>query len=135
MKKCPWKLQLSSSKCHGEVATLVYFFFTKFASILMSASDVRKAEFELLNEMLCTIWYHLYNFKNVKNIHGGVLLLVKLQATACNFIKSNTTPWVFTRFLNWTNGTKSRNTSQMCGTWNNGLIQLGLIILSKKVLK
>ena len=20
------------------------------------------------------IWYHLYNFKNVKNIHGGVLL-------------------------------------------------------------
>ena len=23
---------------------------------------------------------HLYNFKNVKNTHGGVLLLVKLQA-------------------------------------------------------
>ena len=32
--------------------------------------------------MLCTIWYHLYNFKNVKNTHGGVLLLVKLQALA-----------------------------------------------------
>ena len=30
--------------------------------------------------MLCTIWYHLYNLKNVKNTHGGVLLLVKLQA-------------------------------------------------------
>ena len=30
--------------------------------------------------MLCAIWYHLYNSKNVKNIHGGVLLLVKLQA-------------------------------------------------------
>ena len=26
------------------------------------------------------IWYHLYNLKNVKNTHGGVLLLVKLQA-------------------------------------------------------
>ena len=26
--------------------------------------------------MLCAIWYHLYNLKNVKNIHGGVLLLV-----------------------------------------------------------
>ena len=25
--------------------------------------------------------YHLYNLKNVKNIHGGVLLLVKLHAT------------------------------------------------------
>ena len=25
----------------------------------------------------CTIWYHLYNLKNVKNTHGGVLILVK----------------------------------------------------------
>ena len=31
--------------------------------------------------MFCTIWYHLYNLKNVKNTHGGVLLLVQLQAT------------------------------------------------------
>ena len=31
-------------------------------------------------EMLCAIWYHLYNFKNVKKTHGGVLLLVKSQA-------------------------------------------------------
>ena len=30
----------------------------------------------------CTILYHLYNLKNVKNTHGGVLLLVKLQAEA-----------------------------------------------------
>ena len=30
-------------------------------------------------EMLCAIWYHLYNFKNLKNTRGGVLLLVKLQ--------------------------------------------------------
>ena len=29
--------------------------------------------------MLCAIWYHLYNSKNMKNTHGGVLLLVKLQ--------------------------------------------------------
>ena len=32
--------------------------------------------------MLCAIWYHLYNLKNVKNTHGGVLLLTKLQALA-----------------------------------------------------
>ena len=25
----------------------------------------------------CAFWYHLYNFKNVKNNHGGVLILVK----------------------------------------------------------
>ena len=30
-------------------------------------------------ETLCRIWYHLYNFKNVKNTHRLVLLLVKLQ--------------------------------------------------------
>ena len=30
--------------------------------------------------MRCAIWYHLYNFKNVKNTRGGVLILVKLQA-------------------------------------------------------
>ena len=40
--------------------------------------------------MLYAIWYHLYNLKNVKNTHGGVLLLV-----------------------NCTNGTKSRNASHI----------------------
>ena len=34
----------------------------------------------VLDETLCTIWYHSYNLENVKNSHGGVLLLVKLQA-------------------------------------------------------
>ena len=39
--------------------------------------------FELIIQsfvMLCTVWYHLYNLKNVKNTRGVVLLLVKLQA-------------------------------------------------------
>ena len=39
--------------------------------------------------MHCAIWYHLYNFKNVKNTHGAVLILVKLQAKGCNFTKIN----------------------------------------------
>ena len=39
------------------------------------------------------------NFKNVKNTHGGMLLLVKLQAEACNFTKSNIPPWVFFTFF------------------------------------
>ena len=47
--------------------------------------------------MRCTIWYHLYNLKNMKNIHGGVLLLV--QAEACNFTNSNTPPWMFFTFF------------------------------------
>ena len=37
--------------------------------------------------MLCAIWYHLCNFKNVKNTYGGVL--------DYNFTKSSTPPWGF----------------------------------------
>ena len=57
----------------------------------------------------CAIWNHLNNLKNVKNTRGGVLLLVKLHADACNFTKSNPPPWVFLRFLNCAHGTKSCN--------------------------
>ena len=47
-----------------------------------------------IHVMRCAIWYHLHNFKNVKNTHGGVLLLVKLQALAfshlfCRFFSSS----------------------------------------------
>ena len=45
--------------------------------------------------MLCTIWYHLYNLKNMKNTHGGMLLL----ALACNFTKNITSPCVFFTFF------------------------------------
>ena len=47
--------------------------------------------------MRCAIGYHLHNLKIVKNTHGEVLLLVKLQA--CNFPKSDTPPWVFFTFF------------------------------------
>ena len=50
------------------------------------------------NEPLFAISYHLYKFKNVKNTHGGVLFLVKLQAEAYNFTESNTPPWVLFKF-------------------------------------
>ena len=46
--------------------------------------------------MRCAIWYHLYNLKNVKNMHGVLLTLLH----GC-----------FPRFLNCTNGTKSRKRS------------------------
>ena len=42
------------------------FYFRKFEKVA-----------PLLYVMRCTIWYHLYNLKNVKNAHGGVLILVK----------------------------------------------------------
>ena len=59
-----------------------------------------------INVTPCAIWYHLYNLKNVKNTHKGVLFLVKLQA------KSNTPPLVFFTFWYCTNGHKSHKTSQ-----------------------
>ena len=43
--------------------------------------------------------YHLCNFKNVKNTHKGVLILVKLQAEAFNLTNINTPPWVFSTFF------------------------------------
>ena len=44
--------------------------------------------------MRCAIWYHLHNSKNVKNTHGGVLLLVKLQANCTNSTKSRNAPQI-----------------------------------------
>ena len=56
--------------------------------------------------MCCAIWYHLYNFKNVKNTHGGVLLKVT-HLHGC-----------FSRILNCTNGAKSRKASHtLCTTY------------------
>ena len=49
--------------------------------------------------MRCAICYYLYNFKKVKNTHGGVLILVTLQASVCKFTKINTPPWVFFTFF------------------------------------
>ena len=39
-------------------------------------------------DALCAIWNHLHYSKNLRNTHGGVLLLVKLH-------KSNTPPSFF----------------------------------------
>ena len=55
--------------------------------------------------MFCAIWYYLHNLKNVKSTHGGVLALLH----GC-----------FPRFLNCTNGTKSRNAPQIVQP-NSGL--------------
>ena len=49
---------------------------------------------------------HFYNLKNVKNAHGGLLLLATL-------LKLTLLYGCFSRFLNCTNSTKWRETSQM----------------------
>ena len=52
--------------------------------------------------MLCAIWYNMYNLKNVKNTHGGVLLLVK----PATLLKVTLLRGCFSRFLNCTNDNK-----------------------------
>ena len=48
----------------------------------------------------CAIWQHLYNFKKVKNTHGGVLILVKLQAKAKQSNNLNPFPQISINSLN-----------------------------------
>ena len=59
---------------------------------------------ERLYVVRCAIWYHLYYSKNVKNTHGGVLILV---------LKLTLFYGCFSLYLNCTNGTKSRKTSHI----------------------
>ena len=57
---------------------------------------------------------NIFNLKNMKNTDGGVLLLVNLRASACNFTNRNAPPWVFFTFFKLY---KSRNTplcEQIC---------------------
>ena len=53
----------------------------------------------------CAIWYYLCNLKNVKNTHGGVLLLGNLKPAT--LLKVTLLHGCFSRFLNCANGTKS----------------------------
>ena len=75
--------------------------------------------------MFCAIWYHLNNFKNVKNTHE-VFLLVKLPWRSVTFSKVagfslqpatlrkvTLLHGCFSRFLNCANDTKLRNSSLM----------------------
>ena len=63
--------------------------------------------------MRCAIWHHLHNLKKVKKNHGGVLLLVILQAKLATLLKVTLLHGCFSRFLNYTTGTKLCNASQL----------------------
>ena len=56
-------------------------------------------------------------FKKHEKQYGGVLLLVNLHTSACNFIlKVTLLHGCFSRFLNYTNGTKLRKASHFKAT-------------------
>ena len=54
----------------------------------------------LMKYLSCFARFGTISLKNVKNTHGGLILLVKLQDEACNF-KSVTALWVFFTFFRW----------------------------------
>ena len=78
--------------------------------------------------MRCAICYDLYNLKNVKNAHRGMLLLVKLPFEALCTIWYHQPAILlevtrlherFSCFLNCTNGTKSRKASYIISNVGN----------------
>ena len=54
--------------------------YTTFFSFSPTNKQINKPSLILPLWCVCAIWYHLYNVKNVKNTHGRVLLVVKMQA-------------------------------------------------------
>ena len=69
----------------SSTASIVNFEQVNICWHLMSKIQIGYNFHDLINNnhitaMLCAIWYRLYNFKNVKNTHEGMLLFVKLQA-------------------------------------------------------
>ena len=103
-RPCPWFLDYllecflflkrSIISKISRVSAILWAIFTRPGSLNISLIFIS------LHVMCCAIWYHLYYIKNVKNTHGGVLILVvKLQTSACNFTKINSPPWVFFTFF------------------------------------
>ena len=97
-----------------------------------------KENSQVSNEILCEILYQFYILKNVRNTHGGgVLLLEKLQASSYHLTKTTLIHGCFSRFLDCTNGTKLRNASlvisiifRLTNYWNLNLQSFEVMISS-----
>ena len=88
MKAQPW----------GEI-TFPAWWIANFVSLLLFVQFLLKKW--IITDSICDALHGLVlfvQFKNLKNTHGQVLLLVKLQAKTCNFTKNHSPPWVFPTF-------------------------------------
>ena len=101
--------------------------------------SIQKQENMINNKLLlfiniCDVLSDLVYFVQIKKREKHPLRSATLQAEACNFTKSNTFPWVFLRFLNCTNGTKSRNASlknyKMWVLWINNKLHISVKFLT-----
>ena len=93
--------------CRMNLRSRCWISFWILSKYVFSCNVGQKGVFMMLFHekyvMHCAICYLLYNSKNLKNTHGGVLLLV---------VKVTVIHGCFSSFLNCANGTKLLNTSQ-----------------------
>ena len=78
----------TSSSLYSHPVYYIHIQFTIFKSSSLYSHPVHYIHIQFtmwtsssLYVVRCAIWYHFFNLKNVKNSHGGVLILVKLQAS------------------------------------------------------
>ena len=94
----------------------------------IESTDIKRChgmKFIKIFHMWCLAWFGTFcNLKNVKNHHGGVFLFVKSQASACNFTKSKTLPWVFFTFFKLYKCIKLRNASHIVYAYTVSLVIL-----------
>ena len=96
---CSWKFAKFKENICAKIAFLlkllassqVFFKKLKAAGSLEACNFIEKETLTQVwtHVMIYAIWYHLYNFKILKNA----------QASACNFTKNNTRPWVLFTFF------------------------------------
>ena len=105
MKYFIQKLQRPSSLCINRYFLSQTWFVVIFI-ITLTCKNLAFSGISWKLKMPWTIRYHLCNLRNVKNIHGRVLVLVNLQAAT--LLKVTLLHERFTGFSNCTNGNKPR---------------------------
>ena len=50
---------------------------------------------DALHDLLPFLQFKKLEKHSSRNYHGGIIILIKFQAAACYFTKSDTLPWVF----------------------------------------
>ena len=77
---CKSEIQLLKSRCINNFDSGSTVTKRLHLRLIKQIGRIKNESLGLMTEI--TIWYHVSNLKNVKNTHGGVLFLVKLQASS-----------------------------------------------------
>ena len=92
-----WYVAYLRKTCFVNGIYLVQETVRYFCEIMFCLISLRNTSLTL--EMFSAIYYHLYNLKNVKITHEGVLLFLIFQAEVSNFLKVTFLHLCFFTFL------------------------------------